>query len=189
MKDRATIFDIKRFAVGDGPGIRTTVFFKGCPLRCAWCHNPEGLDSAPQLMHEAAKCTGCGLCRVPCGHDDCAPWERCLHVCPQNALKVAGRTVTADELADVLLRDAEFLRSVGGGVTFSGGEPLMQAEFLAALMPVLCNGLIIGPMLYWMYGGSWILNILTVAAGEAAACFLLGVPLIRMLEKNPQLLR
>ena len=137
MKDRATIFDIKRFAVGDGPGIRTTVFFKGCPLRCAWCHNPEGLDSAPQLMHEAAKCTGCGLCRVPCGHDDCAPWERCLHVCPQNALKVAGRTVTADELADVLLRDAEFLRSVGGGVTFSGGEPLMQAEFLAALMPRL----------------------------------------------------
>ena len=137
MKDRATIFDIKRFAVGDGPGIRTTVFFKGCPLRCRWCHNPEGLEAAPQLMHEAARCTGCGLCRVPCRHADCAPWGRCLHVCPQNALKVAGRTVTAAELSAELAGEAEFLRSAGGGVTFSGGEPLMQGEFLLALIPRL----------------------------------------------------
>lgn len=137
MKDRATIFDIKHFAVGDGPGIRTTVFFKGCPLRCAWCHNPEGLDASPQLMHEAARCTECGLCRRPCDHADCAVWGRCLHICPQNALKVAGQEMTVDGLAEELLREAEFLRSVGGGVTFSGGEPLLQAEFLTALMPRL----------------------------------------------------
>lgn len=137
MKETAIIFDIKRFAVGDGPGIRTTVFFKGCPLRCRWCHNPEGLEPAPQLMHETARCTSCGLCRVPCPHPDCAPWGRCLHVCAQNALKIAGREVTADGLAAELAGEADFLRATGGGVTFSGGEPLMQGEFLLALIPRL----------------------------------------------------
>lgn len=137
MKNNAIIFDIKRFAVGDGPGIRTTVFFKGCPLRCRWCHNPEGLAAAPQLLHEAARCTGCGLCRVPCAHEDCAPWGRCLHVCAQNCLKVAGREVTADGLADELAADADFLRATGGGITFSGGEPLMQGKFLLELLPRL----------------------------------------------------
>ncbi len=129
-----TIFDIKRFAVGDGPGVRTTVFFKGCPLRCRWCHNPEGLSREPELMHIRAKCRDCGLCRRPCDHPDCAPWGRCLHVCPENCLKVAGRTVTADALAAELMADAPVLAAMGGGITCSGGEPLWQGDFLCALL-------------------------------------------------------
>lgn len=125
-----TIFDIKEMAVHDGPGIRTTVFFKGCPLHCRWCHNPEGLTAAPQLMVRESRCTHCGRCRVPCTHPECQPFGRCLRVCPLGLLSVAGRTVTAEALAQELRRSGEPLGAAFGGVTFSGGEPLAQPAFL-----------------------------------------------------------
>lgn len=125
-----TIFDIKEMAVHDGPGIRTTVFFKGCPLRCRWCHNPEGLSREPQLMYQESRCRHCGLCRKPCSHPECQPFGRCLHICPDNLLTVSGRTVTAEELAAELKKSGEPMGNHFGGFTFSGGEPLMQPEFL-----------------------------------------------------------
>ena len=127
------IFDIKEMAVHDGPGIRTTVFFKGCPLRCRWCHNPEGLTSKPQLMYKESGCLHCGLCKIPCTHPECQPFGRCLHACPDNLLSVAGRTVSAVELAAELKKSAEPLGDNFGGFTFSGGEPIMQPEFLLSL--------------------------------------------------------
>ena len=127
------IFDIKEMAVHDGPGIRTTAFFKGCPLRCLWCHNPEGLTSKPQLMYKESRCLHCGLCKIPCTHPECQPFGRCLHACPDNLLSVAGRTVSAVELAAELKKSAEPLGDNFGGFTFSGGEPLMQPEFLLSL--------------------------------------------------------
>lgn len=127
------IFDIKEMAVHDGPGIRTTVFFKGCPLRCLWCHNPEGLTSKPQLMYKESRCLHCGLCRIPCTHPECQPFGRCLHTCPDNLLSVVGRAVSAVELAAELKKSAEPLGDNFGGFTFSGGEPLMQPEFLLSL--------------------------------------------------------
>ena len=127
------IFDIKEMAVHDGPGIRTTVFFKGCPLRCLWCHNPEGLTSKPQLMYKESRCLHCGLCRIPCTHPECQPFGRCLHACPDNLLSVVGRAVSAVELAAELKKSAEPLGDNFGGFTFSGGEPLMQPEFLLSL--------------------------------------------------------
>lgn len=134
-----TIFDIKEMAVHDGPGIRTTVFFKGCPLRCRWCHNPEGLSFAVQLMHKSARCTRCGLCYIPCNHPQCAPFGRCIRVCPEDCLAVAGRQVHAGALAEELLATAEVLGSNFGGFTFSGGEPLAQPHFLLELAAAL-NG-------------------------------------------------
>ncbi|MHC1695095.1 MAG: glycyl-radical enzyme activating protein [Eubacteriales bacterium] len=124
-----TIFDLKEFAVHDGPGLRTTVFLKGCPLRCVWCHNPEGLSPLPQLMARKNGCRHCGLCERGCGHPDCQPYGRCLHVCPQGLLSVSGRSVSPDELAGRINKNSS-LFGEHGGVTFSGGEPLMQAEFL-----------------------------------------------------------
>ena len=131
-----TIFDVKEFAVHDGPGLRTTVFFKGCPLRCKWCHNPEGLSAAPQLMVRQNRCRQCGLCMRGCSHPDCRPYGRCLHICPMNLVSVAGETVTAEELARRIRRSADMFGE-GGGVTFSGGEPLMQPEFLHAVLDLL----------------------------------------------------
>lgn len=125
-----TIFDIKEMAVHDGPGIRTTVFFKGCPLRCRWCHNPEGLSRKPQLMYKENRCRHCGLCVKPCNHPECQPFGKCLHICPDNLLTVSGRNIAASELAEELKKSVETLGDNFGGFTFSGGEPLMQAEFL-----------------------------------------------------------
>ena len=132
-----TIFDIKEMAVHDGPGLRTTVFFKGCPLRCRWCHNPEGLGFEPQLMVRSARCRSCGSCRVACNHPECQSFGRCLHVCPENCLTVTGRQVSAGVLAEELKSNAEVLGSSFGGFTFSGGEPLAQKDFLLALMEEL----------------------------------------------------
>ena len=121
----ATIFEIKRFAVHDGDGIRTTVFFKGCPLRCVWCHNPEGLLQKPQTAYYAHKCIGCGECkRDGFTEEDCLGEARVLY----------GREVTVDELLPLLLEDKEFFENSGGGVTLSGGECLMQADFCAELL-------------------------------------------------------
>jgi len=123
------IFDIKEMAVHDGPGLRTTVFLKGCPLRCLWCHNPEGLSPKPQLYIRKHACQHCGLCRRGCSHPDCQPYGRCLHICPSGLISISGREITSDALASALKSNL-FLFGKDGGVTFSGGEPLMQAEFL-----------------------------------------------------------
>ena len=132
-----TIFDIKEMAVHDGPGIRTTVFFKGCPLRCMWCHNPEGLSFTPQLMYKSNRCIKCDRCKKECTHHECQPFGRCLHICPENCLSIAGRSVTAKDLSEELIPAAKILGSGFGGFTFSGGEPLAQSEFLLELIEYL----------------------------------------------------
>ena len=119
------IFEIKKFAVHDGDGIRTTVFFKGCPLRCIWCHNPEGLSFEPEIAFYRHKCIGCGECKKEdFDTEDCLGEARILY----------GKDVTVDELLPTLIEDKEFYASSGGGVTLSGGECLMQADFCAALL-------------------------------------------------------
>lgn len=119
------IFEIKRFAVHDGDGIRTTVFFKGCPLRCLWCHNPEGLSYERQEAFYRHKCIGCGECKKEDFRE-----EGCLG----EARAVYGRDVTVDELIPLLTEDKDFYETSGGGVTVSGGECLMQADFLRELL-------------------------------------------------------
>ncbi len=128
-----TIFDIKEFSIHDGPGARITVFLKGCPLRCLWCHNPEGLSVKRQLMHKKNLCTGCGKCMQGCEHEDCKEFGRCIHVCPNGCLSVTGQVVTAEELAEKLKRNADFFAMTGGGITISGGEPLLQSDFVIEL--------------------------------------------------------
>lgn len=131
MSTIGTIFDIKQLSVFDGPGIRTTVFLKGCPLRCMWCHNPEGLSYKPQIMRSGNGCLHCGRCEAACRHPDaCVVCGDCIRACPKNLIRICGQEVTAQWLADHLLKDKEYLARVGGGVTFSGGEPLGQPHFL-----------------------------------------------------------
>ena len=131
------VFDIKEFAVHDGEGIRTTVFLKGCPLRCIWCHNPEGLSPKKELYLKQNGCLGCGLCRVPCTHVECREMGRCLHICPKNLVSVAGALWEASDLAQKLLLHKEFFNAMGGGITLSGGEPLLQAEFCFEFLTLL----------------------------------------------------
>lgn len=126
-----TIFDIKQFAVFDGPGIRTTVFLKGCPLRCEWCHNPEGLSFGPQLMVSKSACTHCGRCREVCPNPSgCTVCGRCIRSCPLGLRRICGKKIDSADLAAKLLKDWDYLKLQGGGVTFSGGEPTAQGEFL-----------------------------------------------------------
>lgn len=134
---KGIIFDIKEFMVHDGPGIRVTVFFKGCPLKCNWCHNPEGLCFKPQLMVRESSCIKCGKCRQACTHDECKPYERCLKACPLGLIKVSGEEVESTELAEKLKSYESFLNMNGGGITISGGEPLAQPEFLLELLKEL----------------------------------------------------
>jgi pyruvate formate lyase activating enzyme len=143
-----TIFAVKRYAIHDGPNIRTVVFFKGCPLSCWWCHNPEGLSRVVELVWDDGKCVGCGLCRQQCPSASlvAAPegivWRResclgcggCVEACPALALEVTGREAGVDEVMAALVQDQPFFDHSGGGVTFSGGEPLAQPEFLLALL-------------------------------------------------------
>lgn len=131
------IFDIKEFSIRDGEGVRTTVFFKGCPLHCAWCHNPEGLSHVPELYEQKEGCLNCGFCRKECHHPDCQSYGRCLHVCPKNLLRLVGKEYGVEELSQKLLSKKSFFDTMGGGVTFSGGEPLMQADFCAELLAKL----------------------------------------------------
>ena len=147
------IFDIKRFAVHDGDGIRTTVFFKGCPLKCVWCHNPEGIGFSSQLSYLETKCIGCGSCVAVCPQGShrmengnhtfdrakCVACGKCEEACPAEALKLYGKEVTVDSLLPLLLEDRIFYESSGGGVTLSGGECLMQADFCAELLQALKN--------------------------------------------------
>lgn len=143
-----TIFDIQRFSIHDGPGIRTTVFFKGCNLRCFWCHNPESLHPGPQLQFFAERCIACGACVTICQHgasffDDgapvydarrCAVCGACAEVCYAEARVLVGRRVTADQVVEEILRDRAFYDSSGGGVTLSGGEPVLQRAFAGAIL-------------------------------------------------------
>jgi pyruvate formate lyase activating enzyme len=130
---QGTVFDIKELSVHDGPGCRITVFLKGCLLRCKWCHNPEGLNPKPQLMLQKNGCVGCKTCLKPCNHPECAPFGRCLHTCPNDCIKDSGKIWRSEDLAKHLLKDAEFLSLTGGGITISGGEPLMQPDFVMDL--------------------------------------------------------
>jgi pyruvate formate lyase activating enzyme len=147
------VFNIQRCSVHDGPGIRTTVFFKGCPLRCAWCHNPEGIDPAPALMLHQDRCLECRVCGAVCPVEDggAAPvgesWHRdlctrcgsCVQACPASAREMAGLEYAVDTLVDEIERDLVFFESSGGGVTFSGGEPLSQFAFLTECLEA-CRG-------------------------------------------------
>lgn len=146
---RGVVFDFKRFAVHDGPGIRTTVFLKGCPLRCTWCHNPEAIARSPQLFFRPERCIKCLACVEVCPsgaqgvsangnrvfeRDVCDLSELCVDVCNSGALELAGRYMTVEEVVDIVRQDAEFYSRSQGGVTLSGGEPLLQASFATELL-------------------------------------------------------
>lgn len=128
MNTKARIFEVKRFAVHDGDGIRTTVFFKGCPLRCLWCHNPEGISTEQQIAFYEHKCIGCGACRKA---------DFVVSDCLGEARVQYGKDITLDALLPILLEDKDFYDSSGGGVTLSGGECLLQASFCAKLLKAL----------------------------------------------------
>lgn len=142
------IFDIKKYAINDGPGIRVTIFFKGCPLHCAWCHNPESISSDVQKMFNPDKCIGCLSCVEVCPENACQITSegivtdmklctgcgQCADICPTKATEMSGRRITAEEVTEIVEKERVFFDKSGGGVTFSGGEPLQQSDFLITLL-------------------------------------------------------
>ncbi len=132
----AIIFDIERNSFVDGPGIRTTVFFKGCNLKCAWCHNPESQDFQPQMMFYRDKCKGCGKCKEVCPYDfeKCDLCGKCTFYCPVDARKICGKQYTVDEVFAEIIKDKSYYENSGGGVTFSGGECMLQIDFLTQIL-------------------------------------------------------
>jgi pyruvate formate lyase activating enzyme len=142
------VFDIKRYSINDGPGIRATIFFKGCPLNCQWCHNPESISPKVQKLFTAAKCIGCGECCRICpvsackmtadgvvtDSDLCTLCGKCAEVCPTLATEMSGRYYSVAELLEVVKKERPFFDQSGGGVTFSGGEPLLYPEFLIEIL-------------------------------------------------------
>jgi len=149
---QGTIFDIQTYSLHDGPGIRTTVFLKGCPLACIWCQNPESQKHQPEVMLNLERCTGCGQCVPACPNQAirvengrshtkrnlCIGCGKCADTCPNEARILTGRVWSAEEVFDVVKKDDMFYRRSGGGVTLSGGEPLAQAEFSTAILS-LCK--------------------------------------------------
>ncbi len=149
-----TIFDIKRFAIHDGPGIRTTFFFKGCPLKCQWCHNPESIKATPELTWRSGFCIFCHSCinacpthalsidpetnRMHLEKTQCQLNAQCGEVCPTDALTITGRSITAEEILTEAKKDRIFYDNSGGGITFSGGEPTAQPDFLIQCL-TLCK--------------------------------------------------
>ena len=132
----AIIFDIERNSYVDGPGIRTTVFFKGCNLHCAWCHNPESQSAKPQMLFYKNKCMGCGKCREKCPSalEKCDLCGKCTIYCPHDAREICGKEYTVDEVMREIVKDKAFYETSGGGVTFSGGECMLQIEFLTKIL-------------------------------------------------------
>ncbi len=134
---KGLIFQIEEFALFDGDGIRVNVFFKGCPLRCKWCHNPEGLTPKIQIVKNVNACVSCNLCKQICSNEKCIACLKCVKNCPRNALRSSGYCVTPNELATKILSYQKFFELSGGGVTFSGGEVLMQPNFLLETLKLL----------------------------------------------------
>jgi len=133
---KAIVFDIQRASMVDGPGIRTTVFFKGCNLRCKWCHNPESQSFQPQMLYYKNKCSGCGKCAQVCPNhlQSCTLCGKCEIYCPNDARKICGRQYTVEELVKEVSKDKAFYETSGGGVTFSGGECMLQLEVLREVL-------------------------------------------------------
>ncbi|WP_026895340.1 trans-4-hydroxy-L-proline dehydratase activase [Clostridiisalibacter paucivorans] len=150
--NRGMIMNIQKYSVHDGPGIRTTVFLKGCPLNCWWCHNPESQNIDFQIMYFKDRCTGCGICEKRCpenaieikdgkaiiDHEICTLCGKCEDFCPNEARKFVGKYMTTTELMKEIKKDEIFYEESGGGVTFSGGEPLVQIDFLQNMLK-LCK--------------------------------------------------
>ena len=144
----AIIFNIQRFSLNDGPGIRTTVFIKGCPLNCLWCHNPESKAKEPQIMYSSEKCTVCGRCAQIChtkaqkiadgihifNREMCDGCGKCTEVCPTRALETCGKEMTSENVLSEVVKDRLFYETSGGGVTLSGGEPLYSFDFTLELL-------------------------------------------------------
>lgn len=132
------VFDVSKGCVDDGPGLRTVVFLKGCALDCLWCHNPEGKDRAPQIAFHSRRCIGCDRCREACPRrssfgswrEGCLKCGRCTTVCPSGARRLVGKTMAVSELVTEVMVDRDFFMGTGGGVTFSGGEPMVQPGFV-----------------------------------------------------------
>lgn len=136
---KGTVFSIEEFSLFDGPGIRTTVFLKGCPLRCNWCHSPEGWSIKPQVVKSPNGCIHCGACKQVCkgSSEGCVLCGECISVCPKHVLRFSGEEMESDYLASKLLKNAKVLNMAGGGITFSGGECLLQADFLIETTKIL----------------------------------------------------
>lgn len=147
-ENRGMIFNIQRYSIHDGPGIRSTVFLKGCPLTCFWCQNPESQEMKAEILLDKGKCASCGQCvnscpaganvltpdRVKIIRDKCMGCGECVSVCPNEARRLVGAYMTVDEVMEEIVRDRIFYENSGGGVTLSGGEPLMQADFALQLL-------------------------------------------------------
>ena len=145
---KGTVFNIQRFSLFDGPGVRTVVFLKGCPLNCIWCHNPEGKNPRPEIMFDASRCIGCAECASACvrgghiftedGHgyarEKCTACGECADKCYSGAIELAGREMEAEEVIAEVLRDVAYFKDSGGGLTLSGGEPLYQGSFACELL-------------------------------------------------------
>ena len=132
---KGLIFDLQRASYVDGPGIRTTVFFKGCNLKCAWCHNPESQCCYPQMMFYKDKCTDCGICKSICENpDSCTLCGKCALYCPNDARRICGNDITVEEVFNEIAKDISYYENSGGGVTFSGGECMLQIDFLKNLL-------------------------------------------------------